>query len=126
MLPCTPGPFFDMASREPHSPAAFFPRQSPWMPNAVVPNIYKVKGTILSLEVVDWISNTPSCFEFRVETIKWIQDRLTDVDLAKTDDTIGAIMTLAMWEVRLPSLPRKSSVDIGIVISIQTSPLGPH
>jgi hypothetical protein len=96
------------------------------MPNAVVPNIYKVKGTILSLEVVDWISNTPSCFEFRVETIKWIQDRLTDVDLVKTDDTIGAIMTLAMWEVRLPSLPRKSSVDIGIVISIQTSPLGPH
>ncbi|KFX91466.1 hypothetical protein V490_05895 [Pseudogymnoascus sp. VKM F-3557] len=79
-------------------PPVLFPRQSIWMPKAAVPEPSKIESTILGLELVDWISNTPSCFQFRLETIKWIQDRLSDSELAIKDDTLGAIITLTMWE----------------------------
>ncbi|KFY95473.1 hypothetical protein V498_03329 [Pseudogymnoascus sp. VKM F-4517 (FW-2822)] len=81
----------------PDSPV-LFPRQSIWMPKAALPEPSKIESTILGLELVDWISNTPSCFQFRLETIKWIQDRLSDPELATKDDTLGAIITLTMWE----------------------------
>jgi hypothetical protein len=73
------------------------------MPDAALPEPAKVESSILGLELVDWISNTPGCFQFRVETIKWIQDRLKNVTMAARDDTLGAIMTLTMWEVCLSS-----------------------
>lgn len=98
MLPRTSTLFSRLASRNPDSPV-LFPRQSIWMPKAAVPEPSKIESTILGLELVDWISNTPSCFQFRLETIKWIQDRLSDSELATKDDTLGAIITLTMWEV---------------------------
>ncbi|KFY43549.1 hypothetical protein V495_03909 [Pseudogymnoascus sp. VKM F-4514 (FW-929)] len=97
MLPRTSALFSRLASRNPDSPV-LFPRQSIWMPKAAVPEPSKIESTILGLELVDWISNTPSCFQFRLETIKWIQDRLSDSELAIKDDTLGAIITLTMWE----------------------------
>jgi hypothetical protein len=98
MLPRDSAPFSRIASRNPESPV-LFPRQSIWMPKATLPEASKIEKTVLGLEVVDWISNTPSCFQFRLEAIKWIQRRLADPDLATKDDTLGAIMTLSMWEV---------------------------
>lgn len=98
MLPRTSALFSRLASRDPDSPV-LFPRQSIWMPKAALPEPSKIESTILGLELVDWISNTPSCFQFRLETIKWIQDRLSDSELATKDDTLGAIITLTMWEV---------------------------
>lgn len=98
MLPRDSAPFSRIASRNPESPV-LFPRQSIWMPKAALPEASKIECTILGLEVVDWISNTPSCFQFRLEAIKWIQRRLADPRLATEDDTLGAIMTLTMWEV---------------------------
>ena len=103
MLPRSSSPFLRIASRYPNSPS-LFPRQSLWMPKAIIPELSQVESSILGLELVDWISNTPSCFQFRLETIKWIQARLADPDLATRDDTLGAIMTLAMWEVSCLSL----------------------
>ncbi|KAL5353599.1 hypothetical protein ACLOAV_001636 [Pseudogymnoascus australis] len=97
MLPRTSALFSRLASRDPDSPV-LFPRQSIWMPKAALPEPSKIESTILGLELVDWISNTPSCFQFRLETIKWIQDRLSDLELATKDDTLGAIITLTMWE----------------------------
>ncbi|KFY81990.1 hypothetical protein V500_10924 [Pseudogymnoascus sp. VKM F-4518 (FW-2643)] len=97
MLPRTSALFSRLASRDPDSPV-LFPRQSIWMPKAALPEPSKIESTILGLELVDWISNTPSCFQFRLETIKWIQDRLSDSELATKDDTLGAIITLTMWE----------------------------
>ncbi|EPE33070.1 hypothetical protein GLAREA_06082 [Glarea lozoyensis ATCC 20868] len=96
-LPYGSQPFYNATSREQYSPGVF-PRQSIWMPNATVPDIVKIKGPILDLEVVDWISNTPNCFQYRAETIRWIHKRLANLQTAKEDDTLGAIMTLAMWE----------------------------
>jgi hypothetical protein len=101
-LPYRSQPFYNAASREQYSPGVF-PRQSIWMPNATVPDIIKIKGPILDLEVVDWISNTPNCFQYRAETIRWIHKRLADLQTAMDDETLGAIMTLAMWEVRIHS-----------------------
>lgn len=98
MLPRTSALFSRLASRDPNSPV-LFPRQSIWMPKAALPEPAKIESTILGLELVEWISNTPSCFQFRLETIKWIQGRLSDLKLATKDDTLGAIITLTMWEV---------------------------
>ncbi|KFY17212.1 hypothetical protein V491_05073, partial [Pseudogymnoascus sp. VKM F-3775] len=97
MLPRTSALFSRVASRDPNSPV-LFPRQSIWMPKAALPEPGNIESTILGLELVDWISNTPSCFKFRLETIKWIQDRLSDSELVTKDDTLGAIITLTMWE----------------------------
>ncbi|KFY09535.1 hypothetical protein V492_05460 [Pseudogymnoascus sp. VKM F-4246] len=97
MLPRTSALFSRLASRDPNSPV-LFPRQSIWMPKAALPEQSKIESTVLSMELVDWISNTPSCFQFRLETIKWIQDRLSDSELAIKDDTLAAIITLTMWE----------------------------
>ena len=69
------------------------------MPTAPLPERAKVESSILGLELVDWISNMPSCSQFRVETIKWIYSRLANVTMAGRDDTLGAIMTLTMREV---------------------------
>jgi hypothetical protein len=104
MLPRASKPFYEAASQDPCSPV-LFPRQSIWMPNAAFPEPAKIESSILGLDLVDWISNTPNCFQFRLETIKWIQDRLSNPILAMRDATIGAIMTLTMWEVSPTSYP---------------------
>lgn len=71
------------------------------MPNAAVPDIFKIKGPILDLDVVAWISNTPNCFQYRAETIRWIHSRLPNLSTAIEEETLGAVMTLAMWEVSI-------------------------
>lgn len=76
-----------------------FPRQSIWMPNAHIPDGVVVKGPLLGGDVLSWISHTPECFAYRVEIIKWIQRQLNHAGAATSDATIGAIMTLTMWEV---------------------------
>jgi hypothetical protein len=67
-LPRTSRPFYNSVSYEKYSPIVF-PRQSIWMPGAVVPDVFKIKGPILELDVVNWISNTPNCFQYRTETL---------------------------------------------------------
>jgi hypothetical protein len=76
-----------------------FPRQSIWMPNAFIAAGVVIKGPLLGGDVLSWISNTPECFRYRVDLIKWIQDRLDAPETATHDAVIGAIMTLTMWEV---------------------------
>ncbi|KAH7346817.1 hypothetical protein BKA65DRAFT_284611 [Rhexocercosporidium sp. MPI-PUGE-AT-0058] len=73
------------------------PRQSAWMPYTRSPDFTTVKGAVLDLSVLSWIGQTPECFQFRVETIKWIQERLRDPKKALNYATIGAIMTFTMW-----------------------------
>ena len=97
MLPYNSLPFQKLASHDPYSPV-LSPRQSIWMPNARFPEPSKVESSILGLELLGWISNTPNCIQFRLAIIKWIQDRFLNPHLATSDDTIGAMMTLTMWE----------------------------
>jgi len=73
------------------------PRQSAWMPYTRSPDFTTVKGAVLDPSVLSWISQTPECYQFRVETIKWIQHRLEDSKKALDYATIGAIMTFTMW-----------------------------
>lgn len=56
-----------------------------------------VKGAVLDPQVLLWIGDSPECFQFRVETIKWIQDQLDDPVKAISNTTIASIMTFAMW-----------------------------
>jgi len=58
-----------------------------------------VKGAVLDPSVLLWIGQSPECFQFRVETIKWIQHQLEDPATAISDRTLGSIMTFAMWTV---------------------------
>ncbi len=75
------------------------PRQSAWMPYTRSPDFTTVRGAVLDPNVLSWIGKTAECFQFRVETIKWIQERLQDPEAAVSYSTIGAIMTFTMWTV---------------------------
>lgn len=77
------------------------PRQSGWMPYKRSADYAPVKGAVLDARVLFWIGQSPECFQFRVDTIKWIQDQLDDPTTAISNNTIGAIMTFAMWTVGL-------------------------
>lgn len=57
-----------------------------------------MKGPLLGGDVLSWISHTSYCFQYRVELISWIQQQLASPESATNDATIGAIMTLTMWE----------------------------
>ncbi|KAK0107908.1 hypothetical protein ONS96_003695 [Cadophora gregata f. sp. sojae] len=93
-----PTPFQVTGSdRTDQSMKSLTPRQSAWMPYTRSPDFTTVKGAVLDLDVLSWISQTPECYQFRVETIKWIQDRLEDPKKAFDYATIGAIMTFSMW-----------------------------
>jgi len=58
-----------------------------------------VKGAVLDAAVLSWIGQSPECFQFRLDTIKWIQDQLKDPLSAVSNATIGAIMTFTQWTV---------------------------
>ncbi|KAL2070050.1 hypothetical protein VTL71DRAFT_14730 [Oculimacula yallundae] len=73
------------------------PRQSAWMPYTKSPDFTVVKGAVLDPSVLSWIGQSPECFQFRVETIKWIQEQVKDPKKAFNFSTIGAIMTFTMW-----------------------------
>lgn len=75
------------------------PRQSHWMPHIKSPDFAPVKGAVLDPAVLSWIGQSTECFQFRVDTLKWIQGRLEDPKTATSDVTIGAIMTFSMWTV---------------------------
>jgi hypothetical protein len=77
---------------------ALFPRQSIWMPHAFIPDIVDVRGPLLGADVLAWISHSPECFKYRGATIRWVQEQLK-TSSATSDATVGAIMTLTMWEV---------------------------
>lgn len=89
------------SDRNDFSVKSLTPRQSHWMPYARSADFMSVKGAVLEADVVRWLGQTPECFQFRVETIKWIQRRLEDEVEALSDATVGAIMTLTMWTVSL-------------------------
>jgi hypothetical protein len=75
------------------------PRQSHWMPYTRSPDYMMVKGAVLDAAVLSWIGQSPECYQFRVDTIKWIQDQLRDPVSAVSNATIGAIMTFTQWTV---------------------------
>ncbi|KAH9213139.1 hypothetical protein DL95DRAFT_524629 [Leptodontidium sp. 2 PMI_412] len=75
-----------------------FPRQSIWMPDADIPDKVAMKGPLLGGDVLSWISHTTECFKYRGDTIGWIQRQLKSPTTSTTDATIGAVMTLTMWE----------------------------
>ncbi|KAL5326419.1 hypothetical protein ACEPPN_004104 [Leptodophora sp. 'Broadleaf-Isolate-01'] len=75
-----------------------FPRQSIWMPDADIPDRVAMKGPLLGGDVLSWISHTTECFKYRGDTIGWIQRQLKSPTTSTTDATIGAVMTLTMWE----------------------------
>jgi hypothetical protein len=88
------------------------PRQSGWMPYTRSPDFMGVKGEVLDPRVLMWIGQSPECFQFRVDTIKWIQDQLEDPVKAISNGTIGSIMTFAMWTV-CSTLQIKSTSEFG-------------
>ncbi|KAL3421835.1 hypothetical protein PVAG01_05991 [Phlyctema vagabunda] len=93
-----PNPFRVTASdRSDQSPVTLTPRQSHWMPYIRPPDVVSVKGAVLDPQVLLWIGQTPECFRFRVQTIRWIQDQLQDPLRMTSNATIGAIMTFTMW-----------------------------
>jgi hypothetical protein len=69
------------------------------MPNVYISDGVVIKGPLLGGDVLSWISHTPQCFAYRIEIIKWIQQQLGNAETAASGATIGAIMTLTMWEV---------------------------
>jgi hypothetical protein len=75
------------------------PRQSHWMSYTRSPDYMMVKGAVLDATVLSWIGQSPECFQFRVDTIKWIQQQLKDPPRAITNATIGATMTFTQWTV---------------------------
>ena len=75
------------------------PRQSGWMPGIHSRDFTAVRGAVLDLKVLSWIGQSPECFQFRVDVIKWIQHQLEDSLMAISDRTLGSIMTFAMWTV---------------------------
>jgi len=87
------------SDRKDHSNKSLTPRQSGWMPGIRSPDFMAVKGAVLDPSVLLWIGQSPECFQFRVETIKWIQYQLADQATAISDNTLGSIMTFAMWTV---------------------------
>lgn len=82
------------------SPKSLTPRQSGWMPaEKRASDFTGVKGAVLDPNVLLWIGQSPECFQFRVETIKWIQDQLEGPVKAVSNTTIASVMTFAMWTV---------------------------
>lgn len=75
------------------------PRQSAWMPYTRSPDFTSVKGAVLDASVLSWIGESPECFKFRVETIRWIQQQLDNQETSTSNITLGAIMTFTMWTV---------------------------
>lgn len=90
------------------------PRQSAWMPYTRKADYTPVNGAILDFKVLLWIGQSPECFQFRVEFIKWIQDQLDDPIKAISDNTIGSIMTFAMWTVSCSMIPSSSDMPLSI------------
>lgn len=76
-----------------------FPRHSIWMPNWIRPKEGPVRGPLLFGDILSFLMTTPECVSFRLDTIKLIQARLENKESAMSEETLGAIMTLAMWEV---------------------------
>lgn len=79
--------------------SSLFPRQSIWMPKAFIPDGVVTKGPLLGGDVLSWISHTSECFRYRLGNINWVQHQLESKEHSTSDATIGAIMTLTMWEV---------------------------
>jgi hypothetical protein len=53
--------------------------------------------------ILPYIENSPEYFEFKINTIKWINERLKCAENSLSDTTMGSIMLLTSFEVRLPS-----------------------
>ncbi len=90
------------------SQAVFYDRirSSRTVPNTIHSNATRnyldymdAKGPLLSSDVLSWISHSPECFKYRVDTINWVQEQLKNPVTAVSGATIGAIMSLTMWEV---------------------------
>ncbi|KUJ12873.1 uncharacterized protein LY89DRAFT_195693 [Mollisia scopiformis] len=77
---------------------SLFPRHSMWMPNWIRPQEGPIRGPLLFGDVLSFLMTTPECMAFRLETIKWIQAQLQNKETATGEETMGAIMILAMWE----------------------------
>ncbi|KAF4630314.1 hypothetical protein G7Y89_g7827 [Cudoniella acicularis] len=92
-----PKPFQVTASDRIDDNKSVIPRQSHWMPYIRSPDYVGVKGAVLDLAVLAWIGQSTECFQFRVETIRWIQRQLDDPVSKISNATIGAIMTFTMW-----------------------------
>ncbi|CAG8954275.1 hypothetical protein HYFRA_00005895 [Hymenoscyphus fraxineus] len=79
------------------------PRQSHWMPAIKSPDYVPVQGAVLDPAVLRWIGGSSECWRFRVETVKWIREKLENVrgkGEEKGEDVgevVGAIMTFCMW-----------------------------
>lgn len=54
-----------------------------------------------SARILPYIENSPEYFEFKVNTIKWINDRLMSKEHSLSDTTMGSIMLLTSFEVGL-------------------------
>lgn len=95
-----PTPFHVTGSdRSDRSNKSLTPRLSHWMPYTRTFDSVAVKGAVLDQNVLGWLGQTPECFQFRVDTIRWIQDQLQDPVSSISNATIGAIMTFTMWTV---------------------------
>jgi hypothetical protein len=96
------------------------PRQSHWMPYIKYQDFVPVRGAVLHPSVMLWVGQSQECLQFRVETIKWIQDQLESSTRAISTATIGAIMTFTMWTVS--SLSPNMSVP-ALVSAIHSTPI---
>lgn len=78
-----------------------FPRHSLWMPDWVRPDEGPVRGPLMFGDILSALMTTPECVAWRLQTINWIQAKLRNQTSATCGKTMGAIMILSMWEVRL-------------------------
>ena len=70
------------------------PRQSGWAPEVRPPDKMPVKGAVLDAKVLRWIFQSPECFRFRVQLLKWIQKQLDEPQSATSNRTIGSIVRI--------------------------------
>lgn len=65
------------------------PRQSHWMPHIKSPDYSPVRGAVLDPKVLGWIGQSTECFQFRVESLRWIQGRLEDPKVRDGDSVFS-------------------------------------
>ncbi len=78
------------------------PKVSVWMPSRIIPipNFRSPRDCLHnSALVLPHIHNSEEYFAFKVETIKWINSRLSHKILGTSDTTIGSILLLISFEV---------------------------
>lgn len=78
------------------------------MPDSEIPapDVRSPRGCMVkNARVLLFVHNT-EYFAFKVDTIRWVNDRLGDPNLATRDATMGSILVLSCFEVSFSNCER--------------------